>query len=113
MQNLKRITDSTGLVLGDWVYTQPDMVGNTREYRLVAWSATTQRWLLFPDGLDPFVSGRPGMMMTPEDLQAKGFRKLDRLRTTRCMNAPVYLLQRTSPQVMTVLPAGTDPRAVA
>jgi hypothetical protein len=113
MHHLKRISDHTRLVLGDWVCTPPDKSGSSLMYRLVAWSASTQRWLLYRDGVDPLRSGWPGLMMLPEDLMAKGYRKFGRRRTNRCAHAPVYLMQRTSPQVLSVLRPGTDPRRLA
>ncbi len=109
---MKPITDRTRFVLGDWVCTPPDPKGDFLKYRLVAWSTTTERWLLYRDGLDPFVSGRAALMMPLDDLQDKGYRKLNRLRTTRCANAPVYLLQRSGEHVSVLMP-GTDPSALA
>ncbi len=113
MENLKRITDETKLVLGDWVCTRPDHRGHKTVYRLTAWSANTERWMMYRDGIDPWMSGHPGLLMLPEDLMAKGFFTLGQNNGRRTSRTPVYVLKQDLPGGVLVFPAGTDPRSIA
>jgi hypothetical protein len=113
MVNKFLITDNTRLVLGDWVCSPPDREGMTNRYRLAGWSASTERWLLYRDGMDPVINGHVALTMITQDLIAKGFSKLANRRSWGLADAPVYMMTKSGPDdVFHQVASGTDPLMV-